>query len=542
MNLFCYLRTLRHLRASQVIGQVRVRVAKRLRDPARCRGASWSLSGTDEGWIFPDPVPSQNPLDLARGRFCFLGKAVDLGEGPDWTARDLPRLWQYNLQYFDWLWSLLPAEGSDWNAARRLTLDWIERHPPKKTACGWEPYPTSLRLINWCLLYGCRHRRRLAADDAFREALLRSVSMQAAWLEKNLETHIQANHLLENLAALTCVAAVFEGPERQALQARMRPMLGRELEEQVLPDGMHYERSPMYHLRVLWLLEVLEKLGETVATAPKRRMGAALGRLRHPDGGIALFNDAALGIYLDSWPAEPEEGCWALQDAGYYGFRNSDGDYLIADAGAVGPDHQPGHAHADFLSFELSLAGRRVVTDTGVGTYETGKQRVFDRSTAAHSTVEVEGQNSVEVWGGFRVGRRSTPRILRWEPRGDGMLLEAEHRGYRYLPGRVVHRRCFEWRSGSLEIRDRVMTSKPLEVAGRIHLAPGVDARIENRVVKCRLGDLDFNIEIDGEGPLALERMIAFPEFGQGRERTVVVMRARALPPELRWRWWIDRA
>ncbi|MDB4510300.1 heparinase II/III family protein, partial [Akkermansiaceae bacterium] len=278
-----------------------------------------------------------------------------------------------------------------------------------------------------CLLYGWKHQEKLAEDSAFRDTLLDSIGRQVAWLERNLEIHIQANHLLENLCALMCVASVFRGPDRIRLQKCYQPQLANEVHAQILPDGMHYERSPMYHLRVMWLLEMLKEVGDSdiqeSVRDPLERANEALVCMSHPDGEIAQLNDAAIGIYADSWSTEAPNGAWSLPEAGYYGYRYG-GDYLVIDSGPVGPDHQPGHAHADLLSFELSFAGHRVITDTGIGTYEKGDERSYDRSTAAHSTLEIAGENSVEVWGGFRVGRRVVPNILRWEPSDNGFLFQ----------------------------------------------------------------------------------------------------------------------
>jgi hypothetical protein len=79
---------------------------------------------------------------------------------------------------------------------------------------------------------------------------------------------------------------------------------------------------------------------------------------------------------------------------------------LIFDCGPLGPDYQPGHGHCDLLSYELSLHGQRVVVDTGVSTYEPGPERSYERSTAAHNTLRIDGEDQAEIWGSFRVGRR----------------------------------------------------------------------------------------------------------------------------------------
>ena len=538
-SLLRYWRTLRHLRLAQILGQVKVRLGKRLRNPARIKGEGWGLRESRGTLSAIDPVPAQDSTSIANGRFTFIGETAELGARPDWEGPGLPRLWQYNLHYFDWLWTLLPEENPDWDAARRLTLDWIERYSPGCGACGWEPYPTSLRLINWTLLFGLRHRERFESDEAFCQTVLSSIGCQLRCLEKTLETHIQANHLLENLGALICVSSVFEGADRERVLTFAVPRLEAELREQILPDGMHYERSPMYHLRVLWLMEVLSQVGEPGVRALSEksvdRMRGALAKLRHPDGDIAQFNDAAIGVYSDGRELEGRAGSWSLPDAGYYGYRSNDGDYLIIDAGPIGPDHQPGHAHADLLSFELSIGGSRVVTDTGIGTYDPGDQRAFDRSTAAHAAVEVGGENSVEVWGSFRVGRRSVPRVLRWEELEEGCLLEAEHCGYHHRRSQAVHRRRFELSPGKLTLNDRVTLSRREAVVARLPFAPGVVARLEGNVVHCILGELQFQVSVDGHAEVSLESATSWPRFGEGKERTVLVARFRAEPPKAEW-------
>jgi uncharacterized heparinase superfamily protein len=547
-----YIRTLRHLRFSQLRGQVITRLKKQWRDPAKMlagQPASWKLSLHLMELDLCPPVPAQDAEALARGTFCFVNQTANLGFPVDWSAKGMPRLWSYNLHYFDWLWSFLDerskTEDERWESAKRLTHDWMINHPPSKTAEGWEPYPVSLRLINWSLLYGVKHRDLVQQDEAFQLQLLESIGRQVKWLELNLETHIQANHLLENLAALVCVACVFEGDEANRVLSRYLPMLNREIDEQFLADGMHYERSPMYHLRVLWLVEMLGAAGspevQVAVSEVGGKMKRALGCLRHPDEEISQFNDAVIGIYQDNWRTKPESGSWALPEAGYYGYRNDEGDYLAIDAGAVGPDYQPAHAHADFLSFELSLAGHRVVTDTGVGTYEIGSQRLYDRSTAAHSTVEVDDENSVEVWSGFRVGRRTEPRVLRWEPREDGCFLEAEHYGYNHLPSRAIHRRTFEWQTAQIEIRDQITISESVNIASRIHLAPEVEIYLVNNKAFCRISELAFTIEIDGVGKIKLQESDSFKYFGQSQRRKILVIETLAAPPSLAWVWRLTK-
>ena len=68
-----------------------------------------------------------------------------------------------------------------------------------------------------------------------------------------------------------------------------------------------------------------------------------------------------------------------------------------------------GHGHADVLSLEVSLDGRRLVTNGGTSSYANDAVRDDERSTSAHATVEIDGYSSSEVWASFRVGRRAHP-------------------------------------------------------------------------------------------------------------------------------------
>ena len=121
---------------------------------------------------------------------------------------------------------------------------------------------------------------------------------------------------------------------------------------------------------------------------------------------------------------------------------NSENFHAILDVGELGPNHQPGHAHADTLSFELSLFEKRFIVNSGTSTYSNDDRRSFERSTSAHNTVEINGMNSSQVWKSFRVGKRALPYILSIS---DSMpvTIRAKHDGYRSIFQSPEHQR--EW-------------------------------------------------------------------------------------------------
>jgi uncharacterized heparinase superfamily protein len=476
-----------------------------------------------------------------------LNREVVAGWPPTWDGDDLPLLWRYNMHYFEWLWSL------DYHNARLAVSDWIDRHPLVAGNVGWDAYPTSLRLMNWSALFFGEWRERLEEDVGFRERLWRSVYTQSEWLSRRLEFHLLGNHLLENAAALVTVGSFLEGPEAAAWYGTGRAILDEQLEEQLLADGTHFERSPMYHLRATYVLAFLVNCSPGLLEAQRERlerMRTAMSSMCHPDGRIALLNDSAFGIYNEplqltefvgrvlgesSPTLKFAEGPFELPEAGYYGFRGGDGSYVICDAGPIGPDYLPGHAHGDIFSFEMSLGGRRVIVDSGVFDYETGEARRFCRSTSAHNTVEIDGHDQCEFWGAFRVARRGRPHDVAWRATHEGFDLAGWHDGYRRLAGEPTHGRRFVWRDpGRLTITDRVSGRRPLMAKLRFGLHPdcgllgldGGSAQVAHPAGRLR-------VSVRGPGRLSAEETPYFPEFGVRRDRTTLVYTASGSELEL---------
>jgi uncharacterized heparinase superfamily protein len=218
------------------------------------------------------------------------------------------------------------------------------------------------------------------------------------------------------------------------------------------------------------------------------RMRAWLAAMTHPDGGAAFFNDTAFGIAptlasIEAYAARlglaavPAlgDGFHRLPASGY--IRLKSGDLTgILDLAAIGPDYLPGHAHADTLSFELSFGDERIIVNGGTSTYAPGPLRAAERATAAHSTVEIDGQSSSEVWASFRVARRARVRDVSCGTAGGVLTVEAAHDGYRRLPGRPLHWRRWAFDDGCMTVADRVTPAAGHQALARFHLGPDVTA------------------------------------------------------------------
>ena len=508
------LRTIRPLRAAQILAQVRHRLPKRYPGPVDALEAVPGIRWRPDD--FPSPtVPGTNAAaEILEGRLSFVGRTATVGFPPAWNGCDMPRLWLYNLHYHEFLWEL------GYEDARAVVLDWIAAHSPRSGQTGWDAYPTSLRLVNWCTLFFGRHAAKTLNDGAFGQALWASIRDQARHLERNIEWHLMANHLLENAVTLAVAGSCFRHRDADRWLDLGCRLLGRELPEQVLADGGHYERSPMYQCRVLHDLRVLMATREPRLTALARpyvsAAGGALRAMTHPDGEIALLNDSALDVYPMPDHVPPEAGSFALHETGYYGACTGDGDYVVCDAGPIGPDYQPGHGHADLLSFELSLGGSRVVVDSGVSTYEAGAMRDYCRSTRAHNTVEIGGADQAELWGGFRVGRRAVPSGVQWRGSPSRFTLSAEHGGYAHLPGSPRHRRRFAWQGfGVLTITDEVFATRAVDAVARLHLHPGCEVEgLTDGGCTLRFAGGGADVSWQGWQAAELTESIYCPRFG----------------------------
>ena len=455
-----------YLRPAQVVARIATLARRQTLHRLDAYRRSHAPPGVDESVTlldFPDSDDPRCVLDgIDDGIFTFLNRPVALGRPVDWLPEHESRLWIYNLHYFDYAVGLARDGSPDradhaYSAFRDLASDWM-RSCPCGTRLAWDPYPLSLRVCNWIRAYTL-FQPALGEDPEFSRALRRSLYQQTRFLANDLEYGHQGNHLLENARALVEAGLFFSNGRARQWLATGERILWTGIRRQFLTDGGHFERSPMYHQIMMKLYReavhvlvaadrpIPEEVGTTM-----RAMETWLANVVHPDGDIALLNDAALGIagrtsdYIDRTSAT--DGLQALPDSGYFTFRDrARGSFLVMDCGLLRPDYQPGHGHCDALSFELSVAGQRMIVDSGVDDYYGELEwRQYYRSTRAHNTVVVDGEEQSELWDRFRVARRARPFDIVWKDDGPTLAcVAASHTGYRRLTPQVTHRRWLCW-------------------------------------------------------------------------------------------------
>jgi len=557
-----YWRTVRHLRWSQLAALAQRRMLR----PNPLRGwkpAPVALRKVSPAPAFPEWQPARALRMLETGEFCFLNVTHPPSETIPWSSEGFSRLWLYNLNYFDFLNADLGAPQHRFHLRRALDMarDWCAQNTTGREV-GWEPFPLSLRIVNW-LKFLMRNGPRAEAlgEGKTLQALLASLRIQALALESRLETHLLANHLLENIKALMFAGALLDAPESARWWGKGEKLLRREVAEQILPDGGHFERSPMYHAEVLEDLLDLQSLARRCEITPGlerlflqclTKTANFLGSILHPDGEIPLFNDSALGVApptpelltraaaLAEVPSNVCPEMTVLPETGYGVVRDrSSESCLIFDCGPLGPDCQPGHGHCDVLSYELSLQGRRVVVDTGVSTYESSTERYYERSTSAHNTLRIDGEEQAEIWASFRVGRR--PRVGRLEGGETREFRFVRGAHYAYQARGVIHSRTIVLTPRKCWVVIDSLGGKGKHfVESFIHFHPTVGVKMLNDPTSnnlgtagtcwaIRLGEEQYLLTTLGGGEVGPQQSWYAPEFGLRQRRTT-----------LRWSWGGD--
>jgi uncharacterized heparinase superfamily protein len=465
------------------------------------------------------------PPDL----FLFLNKTKKLSPEGSWNSLNIEKLWQYNLHYFDDLTAVNAEERNE--SHEDLINSWIVKNPVG-IGEGWEAYPLSLRIVNWIKwhLWG----------NNLSESFKRSLVIQIRFLNKTIEYHLLGNHLFENAKALIFGGLFFCGDEPDKWLNKGLCILTKELKEQILIDGGHFELSPLYHSIVLeGILDIFNiskafpgivpvKIIEDLETYANK-MRKWYFYMSHPDGHLSFFNDAVFNIAADFKRIEEyasrlglektkpvKDALIYLKDSGCARIQRGK-VFIIADVGNIGPDYLPGHAHADTLSFELSVEKQRVIVNSGVSQYESGHERQKQRGTGSHNTLMVDGISSSETWSSFRVAKRAKIAYCEVNSEEDENTIKAGHDGYCRLRNVGLHHRSWKVRTDEIELIDIVDGKGSHEISVFFHFYPGIvinngnDMKVVVETSKGKqigiftfLGNIKVNIE-DG---------FYYPEFG----------------------------
>lgn len=489
-KLILYIRTIRHLRLKQLYYQLYYRARKifKRKKEIEISIAPVTLLRWNDYYFHPNSYQENNTFEFLNLTHCFSNTI-------NWNYSGHGKLWTYNLNYFEFL----NQKELDTERGISLIKNYIKNN--NTLLDGLEPYPISLRGINWIKFLN----RNKIHDQEINKTLFQHYLI----LSKNIEYHLLANHLLENGFSLYFAAYFFKD---EIFYELARSILLEQLKEQVLEDGAHFELSPMYHQILLYRLLDCINLSSSnkwnkddLLSFLKLKAIKMLGWLEvitFSNGNIPMVNDSTYDIAPSSkelfhyakslnleWPVNE------LTDSGYRKFSNKLYE-LFLDVGNIGPRYQPGHAHSDTFSFELYKEGLPIIVDTGISTYEKNDLRNSQRSTESHNTVRIGNIDQSQVWGGFRVGSRA--KIISLNEK-DGFIV-ASHNGYKQLG--LIHTRSFDVNEKSIVISDTLSKATSLGQNAYLHFHPDI-SEIEITDHQIKLLDQGILIKISNANKIS---------------------------------------
>lgn len=390
---------------------------------------------------------------------------------------------------FDWLWDMRAVGGSESiKTAQTITAQWL-KSGVIDWAVSWQSDVVARRLVAWLTHYDYFFA---GSDDRLKYDLLHSMGQQARHLRRVAGYQGRGLKRIVALRSLVVVEMFLPTNHDNIQMAHAR--LQAELQRQILPDGMHVQRSPMIHFQTLRHLVALKasilSAGETVPDYLQttiERMIPMVHFFRQQDGGFAIFNhsnehqsddiDAILGL-ADVRPR-------AVMESPDGGFQRLQAGRLSVwlDVGNVPTHGLHKQCSAGAMAFNMAYGKHRIVVNAGAGVADDEENRLKLRETPMQSTLTIGGKNCLGLDSrGFVTGGYDKIWGERFDE-GGNTLIAGGHDGYKKQFGVIHKRRIYASKSGD-DVRgeDIISTTtvgkKGHEFAIYFHLHPHVQVSI----------------------------------------------------------------
>lgn len=426
---------------------------------------------------------------------------VDRGGGGD-----IRTVWELSRGYHLVLLARAWCQTADSRYAdgfRKQVESWITDNPPGLGPNWISPMDAAIRGANWAL---AAVLLAPALPVGFWARLLANLRLTAWYVNRYLEWHpvYRGNHYISNGVGLVYLGALFrDDVDGAAWLTKGAEILHNEMTRQVHPDGVCFEGSVAYHRLVTEFFTfggavVCRNLPEALSPGwweRLDRMHCFLDSCLDANGKAPLIGDAddgrlhwlcaraaaeprchRLGVPRRTPAGNDTNGAFPM--GGFFVMRLGR-DRGVVRCGAVGLHGAGCHDHNDQLSFDLSVDGQSLITDSGTYCYtrDLGLRFAF-RATAAHNAVQIGGeeQNPIRVDRPWRVlADRTRATCTIWRSDAEGTVFEGRHHGFAHRASQAVctRRISVDTVPGEWEIVDTVQGTGVEELAWRLHFAPG---------------------------------------------------------------------
>jgi heparinase II/III-like protein len=534
-----------------------------------------------EGVSFGDPIDwHAEPLSGRRAPVVHWSKIDFLDPR---VLGDHKLIWELNRhQHFITLGRAYWLTGDERYATTivRHIESWMDANPPKIGVNWASSLELSYRAISWVWALSFLRESPALQPRTFARVLA-FLDLKARHISRHLSTYFSPNtHLTGEALGLLVLGETLPQLEQSSRWASLgRTILEEQISRQVRTDGSYVEQSPHYHrytLEIYLLAMAIARRGTRALSGVDERLTAALDHamlITMPDGTFPLIGDddggqllplEPMGALNDFRPAlstaaalfsrrdyayvageASEQSLWllgprglaafdmlpkerpaatsrAFDDGGFYVTRDdwsSESNYMLIDAGPHG-FLTAGHAHADALSFVLSVAGKPVFVDPGTCVYSsTDGERDRFRATMAHNTVTVGEASSSEPGNGpFQWMHVAKTKVERWTSDDRYDYLRGSHDGFSRLRPPARHERSILYvKGGYWVIRDRIIGASASPVRLHFHCAPGasVEVRSGDHVHVATTERTRVDLVTFGAGTFALHDDTVCPVYGR---------------------------
>ncbi len=433
---------------------------------------------------------------------------------------------------------------------------WIQQNPFGYGMNWRSPLELGVRLINWVFAIELIRDSGMLKGQQWRE--IYSVIYLHCWeISRKLSQGSSANnHLVGELAGLYVAASYFpDMPKAGKWKEECKAALEKEIDLQSYSDGCTREQALGYQFFVVQFYLISGLVGRWTGNEFSTDYWTRLCKMFEfvaqmaEFGPLPLFGDQDDGYVLDLGDsardvaalmnvgqhvfslstnatslAKPSQSAYwlfdtqqllpeatttvdstnrsvAFTESGYYMLQSEQPDHRVSvvfDCAELGYGSIAAHGHADALSFTLRVDNEYVLVDPGTFDYFTYPVfRNYFRSTAAHNTVRIDGQDQSEMHGPFMWGKQATSRCIDFTVDEKYAEVTGEQDGYRRLDDPVLHRRSvrLEYDSSSCLIEDHIFAKDQHQVDVFFHFGPS-----------CKLIDsTDGTIRFDVSGRFVCE-------------------------------------
>ncbi len=439
--------------------------------------------------------------------------------------------------------------------------DWIDDNPLMYTVNWVCAMDVAIRAVNW--MYALN---MIASSPSITEEFVirvyHSLFQHGFFIWNNQEKTIpwSNNHYTSDLVGLIFLGALFNQTwSGKKWKKHASKELFSETRKQVLPSGVHYEKSISYHRLMVELttypLALLRRAGETIPEDIIRltqKMYDYVGMYLKPNGTAPLLADNDDGRLLPFMPRPFLQhgylydnnslenkivncGITPLfkenhfqqskeyEDAGIAIIKNY-GCYLMVSNNGYSRRPEDNkmffgtHTHNDLLSFDFSIGEDDIFVDTGAYLYTSSiAERNRFRSTKKHNTIMIdeEEQNILSEKNAFSIKRNNKDRKIH-------LLNNNECRGsYETISGEMKHHRTFKLFEGEMEIFDEIEKCGVSHTGVfYLHLSPSVKVNMNANseiILQSEHYEITINNNADnilGELQTTLEKDDYSPSYG----------------------------